>query len=208
MKKYILLSVLPIMFFTFLAVLCISAMSEARQLQKAVLRFHVVASSDSAQDQSNKLAVRDGIAKLCSQLFKDSPDKQSSIETARDNGELIKTQAEQLLLQRGCTDSVSVCVTRRFFPTKEYNGVTLPAGVYDTLDIKIGKAEGENFFCVMFPDICLSGSRADTNRKKLGSVLKNGADNMATSAKTPTVRFKFKAVELFYSVKNLLFAQK
>lgn len=208
MKKYIPALILFGAFTALLAVLTVSALGDAREMQRSVFRFHIVANSDSDEDQQNKTAVRDGIAQLCSELFSGCPDKQSSMAAAEQNKELIRSRAEQILLQNGCPDSVEVRITQRFFPTKSYDGVALPAGVYDTLDIRIGKAEGENFFCVMFPDICLGSSRADTNRKKLGSVLTDGAYNMATNTKSPTVRFKFKAVELFYSIKNLLFAQK
>ena len=92
-------------------------------------------------------------------------------------------------------------VRKRFFPTKEYAGVTLPAGVYDAIDLRIGAAEGENFWCVMFPPICI-GAAADTddaeqNRSQMAMVLEGDSLDMATGSSSPKIQLKFKVVEFF-----------
>lgn len=208
MRKYIYTGAVFIAFFGILALFTLSANNDAEGIRNGVLRFHVVANSDSDTDQSNKLAVRDGLAELCSELFADAPDKAAAMATAGRNADVIEDRAEQILRLRGCDMNVTATVNKRFFPTRHYEGVSLPAGVYDTIDISIGEAEGENFWCVMFPDICIGASSESSNRDKLKDVLHGGSYDMATDSDSTVVRFKFKLVELFETVKNLLFAQK
>lgn len=203
MKKSILyVSALFGCFFILLAIYCISLNNDAKQIKDGVLRFHIVANSNTANDQQLKLKVRDGIADYCSELFGGLNNKTQAVDIANKNLENLKQKAELILKQNGCENAVSVCVTERYFPTKDYEGVSLPAGVYDTLDIKIGSAEGENFWCVMFPDICISSSSAKTNKQKLSTVLSGDSLKIATNNKSCRVRFKFKTIELIESVKN------
>lgn len=208
MKKYIASFVVLAAFFGAFALLLISAERDAKGIRDGLLRFHVIGASDSDTDQQLKLEVRDGIAELCSSLFCGQESKGEAIETALQNKELITQKAEQILRQNGCDDRVTLDVTKRFFPTRHYDGVSLPAGVYDTLDLRIGEAKGRNFWCVMFPDICIGSSSAKTNRDKLSDVLEGGSFDMATDKKTPSVQFRFKVVEVFQTVKNRLFSKK
>lgn len=208
MKKYVYSLIMFVAFFGSLAVFTLFADNDARGIREGLLRFHVIGASDSERDQQLKFAVRDGIAELCSSLFDGQTDKDKVMEIAEQNKQEIARKAEQILSQNGCDDKVSVTVTKRFFPTRHYEGVSLPAGVYDALDVKIGKAEGRNFWCVMFPDICLGVSSSKTNKDKLGDVLEGGSLDMATDKKTPSVQLKFKAVEVFQTLKNYLFSKK
>lgn len=205
MKKYIVTSAVFIIFFGALALFTASADNDAQGIRNGVLRFHVVANSDSDSDQQNKLAVRDGIAELCSDIFGGADGKADAMAAAEQNSDTIEKAAERILRLRGNGDSVQVSVTKRFFPTRSYDGVSLPAGVYDTVDVKIGAAEGKNFWCVMFPDICIAGSDADRNREKMSDVLDGGSLSMATESDDPSVKLKFKVVEIFETVKNVFF---
>ena len=203
MKKSILcVCILFICFFSAVAVYAVTLNNDAKQIKEGVLRFHIVANSNTDADQQLKLKVRDGIADYCSELFNGLNDKSQAIKIANNNIDSLKLRAEQILKQNGCNSDVTVCVRERFFPTKSYEGVSLPAGVYDTLDIKIGAAEGRNFWCVMFPDICLSSSSAITNKQKLSGVLSGDSLKIATNNTSRRVRFKFKTIELVQTIKN------
>lgn len=201
-RKLLFTATLCLAFFCLLAVMLIFAEQDAGEIRDSVLRFHIVANSDSDEDQQNKLAVRDGIAQLCSELFYTASTKEQAIDTALSNGGLLEARANEILSTLGSDDSVSLSVRKRFFPTRHYDGVSLPAGVYDTVDIRIGSAKGKNFWCVMFPDICIGASDDKTNRDKMASVLSENALEMATERKTASVRFKFKIVEVFENIKN------
>lgn len=203
MKKRILLTVsIACTFFISLAVMLWVCEADAVKIRESVFRFHVIANSDSEADQSSKFAVRDGIASLCSQLFEDSKTKAQSMEIAKNSLEIIEQKAEEILASRGDDSTVTATVRQRFFPTRHYEGVSLPAGVYDTLDIKIGAASGKNFWCVMFPDICLSASTKTENAEKMSEVLSGDSLKMTTDSGEPTVKFKFKIVEFFENAKH------
>ncbi len=190
-------------FFACIFTMCILLDAEVGEIRESVFRFHVIADSNSDADQSNKLAVRDGIAEYCSDLFKNCADKQQSMQTAQNSLVKIESIATDILRSRGDDSTVEAVVTKRYFPTRSYEGVTLPAGVYDTLDVKIGSASGRNFWCVMFPDICLGASTADSNKQKMSSVLSDGNLQMVTDD-TNTVKFKFKIVEIIENTKRFL----
>ena len=205
MKKRILLTTLiACAFFTVLAVTLVVCESDAVKIRESVLRFHVIANSDSSIDQQNKLAVRDGIADLCSSLFKDSENKSQSMEIAKSSLKKIEAEAQKILVSRGDNSTVTASVRQRFFPTRHYEGVSLPAGVYDTLDIEIGSASGKNFWCVMFPDICLGTSTKIENTQKMSEVLSGDSLKLVTENSTPAVKLKFKIVELWQNAKHFL----
>lgn len=201
-KRLLLTSLTACTFFVCLAVILSVCENDASKIRESVFRFHVIANSDSDTDQGNKLAVRDGIAELCSQLFENSKNKAQSMEIAENSLEKIEAEAQKILISRGDNSSVTATVKKRFFPTRQYEGVSLPAGVYDTLDIELGKAEGKNFWCVMFPDICLGSSTKAENTQKMSGVLSGDSLKMATDSDEPTVKFKFKIVEIFESAKH------
>ena len=201
MKKYIITLSIFLCFFGFLAVLTVVSNAEAKEVRDSVLRFHIVANSDSEQDQADKYAVRDGIAQLCNTLFENSQSKEQSMQIAEQNTRLIEEKAEEILRQNQNDDSVNVVIRKRFFPTRHYNGVSLPAGVYDTIDVAIGSAQGQNFWCVMFPGICLGTSSEEQNKHKMEDVLEGGSLDLVTED-TPTVQLKFKVIEIFESIKN------
>lgn len=202
MKKRILIpAILFIAFFGILTVMTLFADNTAAKVRGSVLRFHIVANSDSASDQSNKFAVRDGIASLCNELFSGSKNKSESMQIAQQNLETIEKKAAEILAERGNFDTVKATVRKRFFPSRSYEGVNLPAGVYDTLDLTIGQAKGQNFWCVMFPGICLSGSGKIENKHKMSGVLDSESLQLVTDD-SPQIVFKFRLVEIYQNLKN------
>lgn len=201
LKRHTLAAALILTLITAFAVLAISAEMDAREIRDSVLRFHIVANSNSEADQLNKMKVREGIAALTGELFSGAGSKAQAMALASDNLDALSARAGEILSQNGCSLPVTVEVRKRFFPTKEYAGVTLPAGVYDAIDLRIGAAEGENFWCVMFPPICI-GAAADTddaeqNRSQMAMVLEGDSLDMATGSSSPKIQLKFKVVEFF-----------
>lgn len=157
-------------FVTMMIILAVTGGRQAKHLSDAVLRFHIVAASDSPQDQALKLKVRDGIAELTDTLFRDASTKQQAIAVAEAHREDIAAAATAILRQNGCDDAVAVTVDRSFFPTKRYENVTFPAGSYDAIHVDIGAAKGKNFWCVMFPSLCVP-SVTKNNEELLGDVV-------------------------------------
>ena len=114
-------------------------------LADRVLRLHVVANSDSDSDQARKLLVRDAVLAQASQL----------LEGVDDLDELAQA-GENALARTGRTDPVTVTLADQWFPTKEYDGFSLPAGQYRALKVVIGEGGGRNWWCVVFPPLCLA----------------------------------------------------
>ncbi len=178
-----------------------TALGSAGEIRDEVLRFHVIANSDSERDQTLKLKVRDGIAEITSSLFAEVSSKEEAKQIAAEHKELIAQKAKEVLAQNGVDSTVTVSLSERFFPTKHYGGVSLPAGKYDALCIEIGQARGQNFWCVMFPSLCIApASEIDErqNAQKMDAVLSENAMHLVQNPSG----VKFKIVEWYNSLKN------
>lgn len=125
-------------------------------LSDNMVRFHVIANSNSAKDQSLKLKVRDGVLEKCRDLTKDAVNKSDAEKILLENSENLRLCAESIVRREGYDYKVLAEYGNTFFPRKEYGKITLPSGKYDAMRIKIGKAEGENWWCVMFPPVCIT----------------------------------------------------
>lgn len=189
-KTTSMLAALGLGFLTCMVLLCFSAGREARAVSAEVLRFHIVANSDAPGDQQLKLKVRDGIAEMTDKLFKDAKSKQEAIEVASENKEQLRACAKQILRNEGCKDRVQVEIKNLYFPTKSYENVTFPAGNYDAIEITLGEGKGKNFWCVMFPALCV-GAVSQDNEALLSQVLEESQLEMVTHPYT----LKFKMAE-------------
>lgn len=130
-------------------------------IYESVVRLHVLANSDSEEDQELKLAVRDRMVELTSELLKDCGDRDEAAAVIENSLDLYRAEAEAVLLERGSCYSVSTEFGEENYPTRYYDGAAFPCGDYLSLQIKIGEAEGKNWWCVLFPPICLSAARGD-----------------------------------------------
>lgn len=126
-----------------------------RQVRADTLRLHIVANSDSAWDQALKLRVRDSMLQEVSALFEKVPDQAQAVQTARRQLPRLQAAAERAVRENGSWQQVRVRLVRMRFPTTHYEGFSLPAGEYDALRIELGKAAGHNWFCVLYPGLCL-----------------------------------------------------
>ena len=123
-----------------------------------VLRLHVLANSDSSADQALKLEVRDRILRETATLFKDCKTKDEAREAVESNLDKIREIAEQTVREAGYDYGVSVSLGEEEYPTKNYEECCFPAGEYLSLRVMIGEAEGENWWCVLFPPLCLDAA--------------------------------------------------
>lgn len=125
------------------------------RIEDSVLRLHIIANSDSEEDQAQKLAVRDEVLRCTEKLFADCTSKEESIICARDNLSLIQNAAKKAADKNGGNYDVTASVTNMSFDTRVYDDFTLPAGKYDALRIVIGEGGGHNWWCVLYPAVCL-----------------------------------------------------
>ncbi len=116
-----------------------------------VLRLHVVANSDSQEDQALKLLARDAVLERASALLYGVSDRQGAEAALAPHLDELALAASQALADAGCGDEVRVTLTDQWFPTKAYDGFSLPAGQYRALRVSIGEGAGQNWWCVVFP---------------------------------------------------------
>lgn len=140
-----------------------------------VLRFHVIAKSDSENDQRRKLLVRDAVGEWMSLKLSRAKDKAECEQIIEENKEQIKALAEQVLAEDGESETVQVRLADVEFPDKVYGDYEFPAGTYRALQIIIGAGEGHNWWCVLYPNLCFSAEGYDVTgdgaREELSQVL-------------------------------------
>lgn len=196
-KRFILVSALLILY------VCISAVSYTHavttDIADSVFRLHVIANSDSAEDQNLKYIVRDKVIEYMSSISPNASSKEDVIEIAKANLDKIQAIASQTIRENGYTYSVNVEVGNFSFPSKRYGDITLPPGYYDALRIKIGEAEGQNWWCVMFPPLCFvdvtSGVVPDESKEIMKENLSKEEFDLI-SKNSNEVKVKFKIVEV------------
>ncbi len=187
----------------FVAALVISAVTYAkitqRSIASSVLRLHVIANSDSPSDQALKLSVRDRVLSEARELFESTASAENARETAKKNIRLLEKIAEDEVKRLGYSYKVSIKVGKFPFPVKVYDDIMLPSGQYDAVKITIGKGEGQNWWCVMYPPMCtLEGITMDTGRRILKKDLSKGEYSMISS-QTQGAQIRFKIVDIINS---------
>lgn len=125
------------------------------QLRGSVLRLHILANSDSAADQELKLCVRDALLEHGEELFGDAASLTEAEEAAENKLPEIEHIAEETLAAHGCNYKVHAEIADTVFDERVYGDITMPAGEYRALRVEIGKAEGHNWWCVMYPPLCI-----------------------------------------------------
>ena len=125
------------------------------EIYSDVIRLHIIAASDTEEDQALKLSVRDAVLGVYGSALTSYPDRDSAAEAARELLPGIRSLAAQTLREAGCDKPVSVTLTEEEYPTRDYETFSLPAGRYLSLRVLIGEAEGHNWWCVLYPPLCL-----------------------------------------------------
>lgn len=160
-----------------------------------VLRLHVLANSDSSEDQALKLEVRDRILEETATLFKNCKSKDEAREAVESNLDKIREIAEQTVREAGYEYGVSVSLGEEEYPTKNYEECCFPAGEYLSLRVMIGEAEGENWWCVLFPPLCIDA--AGESREVFAEVgLTDEQYSFITETDNPKYKVRFKLLEV------------
>lgn len=181
---------------------CTALWAEATQVRLAsqVIRLHILANSDSEEDQALKLEVRDRVLETTSALLAGETEPQAAAVLLDQHLDDIAQTAAQEISVQGHDDRVEVRLEQTWFPTRQYQGISLPAGNYLALRVLIGAAEGHNWWCVVFPNLCLP---AVSERALEASTLTPGQISLLQEEETSYV-FRFKTLELWQSLKHRL----
>ncbi len=206
-KKLIFIFIIIALLITYIFLLSKNyVMAVSSDLSNSVLRLHIIANSDSQQDQDLKLKVRDNIVKYMNTLTKDISDKQSVISLVNNNIDEFKKIALNTIHENGYDYAVNIKLGNFFFPTKDYGNISFPSGNYDALKIEIGDAIGQNWWCVLFPPLCLVGSSSgvlpndskeileDSLNSEEYKLISEGKSNLNDNS---NIQIKFKLIEWF-----------
>ncbi len=174
--------------------------SGEEKVYDSVLRLHVLANSDSEEDQALKLKVRDRMIKVTEELFSETETKEEAAKIAESALDLIRSEAQKVVSENGCDHPVSVSLGQESYPQRSYEGMNFPAGEYLSLRIMIGEAEGQNWWCVLFPPICLraaSRNSEDTEEAFIEAGLTGEQYRVITESDGGRYKVKFKILEIF-----------
>ncbi|QUH19691.1 stage II sporulation protein R [Alkaliphilus sp. B6464] len=179
-----------------------------------LIRFHVLANSDSPEDQELKLKVRDKVIDAMAEELGKSKDVDQTREILAANLEKIEEVAKAEIERNGESYGVRASLGEHKFPTKRYGNVVFPAGVYEALRIEIGKAEGQNWWCVMFPPLCFvdvkHGLTDEKTKQELKSALTEEEYYLVYSSvneKELPLQLKSKVFEIFEQSKGQIKVQ-
>ncbi len=194
--KFIEISVFVSLFICIIS--SVSFNNDCNEIRSSLLRLHVIASGNSAPEQALKLKVRDAVLEKGAEIFSSNDSLQAAEEKVRENLSLIQKTAESTIRDNGYTYPVKVEVAECYFPTRQYKSFTLPAGTYNAVRIIIGEGEGKNWWCVMFPPMCLPAAKE--NEAELSDVLGEKSMNIVENGKKYEVRLWI--VEKWYELKE------
>ena len=202
MKKIKIIITLAILFAIFVftcAYSYVSAISD--NLYNSIFRLHIIANSDSEEDQNLKYIVRDNLINYMNDNCKNLSSRDEVIKYAQNHLEIIKQIAENTIKEKGFNYPVQVEIGKFEFPTKNYGDISFPTGFYDALRVKIGESSGRNWWCVMFPPLCFvdttTGIVPDSSKEELQKNLSNENYMIVSESDNSGIAFKFKIIELF-----------
>lgn len=169
-----------------------------------ILRLHVIANSDTEEDQALKLKVKDGIVAYLKEILKDADDLETAKEIAGSRLQELETIAKNIITQEGYAYSVTASLGEQEFPVKMYGDLTFPAGIYQALQIKIGGHQGKNWWCVLFPSLCfVDGTYSvvpEESKEELEEVI--GEENyqtlLTTEEEDRKIEIRWKAAEWLF----------
>lgn len=158
---------------------------------ESTVRLRVVANSDSELDQCLKLMVRDGIIDKAHEIFADCGNLSEAENRIEKSMVVLSAEAQKILKQNGCNHPVIVRLINEDVPVRRYSDFTFPAGNYKTLRIDIGKAEGKNWWCVMYPPLCLSAATGDVYAETAVFKKHGFTDKQIDELRNPKKKVKF-----------------
>lgn len=209
LKMVIILSFLLFLYSTICAISY--AQNISMDIADSVFRLHVIANSDSEEDQNLKYKVRDKLLEHMNSICGNCESKEDAIAIVEENKNTFEQIAIDTIKEEGYSYSVKINIGNFEFPTKNYGDISLPAGYYDALRIEIGEAKGQNWWCVMFPPLCFvdisSGVVPDESKELMENNLSEEEFALISDQSNTEIEFKFKLLE-FFADNGLLTAKK
>ena len=208
-KNSLILLFLLFLYISISAISYVNAVSS--DIENSVFRLHVIANSDTKEDQDLKYKVRDNLIEYMNSLCKDVTSKEEAIKISKLHEEDFLNIASNTIKENGYSYPVTIEFGNFSFPTKDYGDISLPAGYYDALRVKIGEAKGQNWWCVMFPPLCFvnvsSGIVPEDSKELIKQELNDEEYSIVTKEDNSNIQFKIGLIEWFMN-NDLLTAKK
>ena len=204
--------ILSFLLFIYTSICAISyAQNISTDIADNVFRLHVIANSDSKEDQDLKYIVRDNLLSYMNEICSNCETKQEAINIVTENKDKFEEIAKSTIKEQGFSYDVKINIGNFEFPTKNYGDISLPAGYYDALRVEIGEAKGQNWWCVMFPPLCFvdvtSGVVPEESKEVMEENLSEEEFALVSNSSNDELQFKFKLIE-FFQEHGLLTAKK
>ena len=167
---------------------CAVLQAQSQRMAEKIIRLHVVANSDSNVDQAVKLCVRDAVLREAQRTLSSAADAKQAILT---DLPALEAAANAELQRQGSGDTARVSFRRELFPTRDYDTFSLPSGVYQSLRVTIGKGEGHNWWCIVFPPVCLSAVQSEQVEEAMS------VEDYALITRQDGYELRFRTVELW-----------
>lgn len=204
--------ILSFLLFTYTSICAISyAQNVSTDIADSIFRLHVIANSDSEEDQNLKYIVRDNLLSYMKEICSDCTNKEEAIKIVQEHSKDFEQIAKNTIKEQGYSYDVKINIGNFEFPTKTYGDISIPAGYYDALRVEIGEAKGQNWWCVMFPPLCFidvtSGVVPDESKEVMEENLDEEEYALISDNSNDELQFKFKLIEVFQQY-GLLTAKK
>ena len=194
MQKITVLILIFCVLFLFLGLMPVHGETE---IYENVLRLHVLANSDSEEDQALKLQVRDAILDAARDMFAECTTRDEAETVVKENAHILEEIAMSVIKENGYDYPVSVSVGEENYPTRSYDSLCFPSGNYLSLRVIIGSGEGQNWWCVLYPPMCLSAASKCENEDYFISVgLNKDQYGIITESDKPVYNARFKILEI------------
>lgn len=209
LKMIIILSFLLVLYTSICAISY--AQNISTNIADSVFRLHVIANSDSSEDQNLKYIVRDNLLEYMNEICNNCSSKEEAIKLVEENRNSFRQIALDTIRENGYSYDVNINIGNFEFPTKTYGDISLPAGYYDALRVEIGEAKGQNWWCVMFPPLCFvdisSGVVPEESKEIMHENLSDEEYALISDNSNSEIQFKFKLLE-FFTNNGLITAKK
>ena len=182
-----------------LALISVLPVHGEQEIYDSVVRLHVLANSDSERDQALKLLVRDRIIEVTSPMLEGCESREQAIDLLSQNANVLQQAAQDTVREQGYDYPVTVLLGEETYPTRKYENCCFPSGTYVSLRVCIGEAEGKNWWCVLFPPLCLSAASAEDEQDNEDAFISVGLTGeqykVITETENVKYRIRFKVLE-------------
>ena len=201
-KDKIILVITIIAISIYMAFSCTYFTASAGTVKEDVVRLHILANSNSEADQKVKLKVRDALLKTNASILSDNVTKENAKEHFEKSKDTLLKTAEETLKENGFDYNVKITLQEEYFETRAYGNLTFPAGKYTALKVVLGEGEGKNWWCVMFPPLCIPAADGLETSETTADYLTQSGEKIVNGGEKYIIKFKF--LEIYEEFRNKL----